>query len=129
MSAINKINLAQVILEKILKYSITSIEINYENPRILINLKNSSRIYIQYNNHEQYSYSVLFSDEKLDRCRFDNFDAHWDVTTKPHHFHPRLAKTPINSPMKGDPNKDMEILCKLIDSGKLFLKNPDFSVI
>jgi hypothetical protein len=74
----------------------------------------------------QYGYSILFSASELDRCRFENFDKKWDVTSKPHHFHPRAAKTGITSLMKGDPENDMPVLCQAIKDGVLFSKDYNF---
>lgn len=33
----------------------------------------------------KYSYTIIFSKFELDRCRFDNYDDRWEVSTKPHH--------------------------------------------
>jgi hypothetical protein len=111
------------ILEQITSKQI--IEIIYEEkiPRILVVFKTGINVYIRYNKHEEYSYSILFSASELDRCRFDNFDKQWEVSTKPHHYHPRMEKNAFKSPMKGIPEDNIPKLCDLIEKGKIFQGN------
>jgi hypothetical protein len=70
------------------------------------------RLYIRYNDYNEYSYHIQYSPEKYDRIRFDNFDKEWDVKTRPHHLHLRNEKNVKESPMIGDPNNDMDHLLK-----------------
>ncbi|KKN04175.1 hypothetical protein LCGC14_1100130 [marine sediment metagenome] len=60
---------------------------------------------------------------KLDRCRFDNYDDKWNLSTRPNHFHPRFIKDGFISPMIGHPDQDIQKLCKLLLSNKLILKD------
>jgi len=83
-------------------------------------LRDGVRMFIRYNNYQEYSYTVMFSNSQDDRCRFDNFDKNWDVATKPHHFHPRQAKEGYSSPMKGNPEHDMSLLVQYLQSNSLY---------
>lgn len=74
MSAINKLNRAKKLLEKILDDSIIFLSVNNKYFRIHITLKDGKNIYVVYNNHGEYSYNIIFSKTELDRCRFDNYD-------------------------------------------------------
>jgi hypothetical protein len=120
MSGATQIQGAKELLEKGLGNSILDLSFDVEDPRILIKMRDGIRVYIQYNDHDQYSYSILFTDGKLDRSRFDNYDNRWAVSTRPHHFHPRMSKQAFESIMTGKPKNDMPILCDLIKKGKLF---------
>ena len=75
-----------------------------------LSLHNGILIYIVYNNHNQYSYSIIYSQSKFDQKRFDNYDDRWDVSTRPHHFHMRGNNEVIDSPMNGYPEHDMGVL-------------------
>ncbi|MHA1673637.1 MAG: toxin-antitoxin system TumE family protein [Promethearchaeota archaeon] len=127
MSARLKIDLAKEYIEQNFSGNYSKIQIDYEDPRIKVNFEDGSIVYIQYNNHNQYSYHFLFSKGILDRCRFDNYDDKWDVPSKPHHFHPRLSKNAIFSPMNGDVNHDIPELFRFILSGELFETNCRFA--
>ena len=61
----------------------------------------------------------LFSKIQLDRCRFDNYDDRWPVSTRPHHFHPRYKKEAILSKMIGNPEEDIPYFCSLIKTEKI----------
>lgn len=88
--------------------------------RIIIIFENGVQIYIRYNLHEEYSYSVIFSDLVLDRVRFDNHDDRWNVPSRPHHFHPRNDKVGYNSLMVGLPSEDVPLLFEFYMNGLLF---------
>jgi hypothetical protein len=75
-------------------------------------------IFIQYNNYNEYSYSIVFSHLELDRIRYDNYDTDWDIPSKPNHYHPRKEKSGKSSPMIGNPQKDMLLLTEIIQLGK-----------
>jgi hypothetical protein len=126
MLGIDKIDCAQKILQKFLGDMIIKSHLDSEDLKITVELRNGLKLYIQYNNFNQYSYSIIFSKINLDRCRFDNYDKNWKLASNPHHFHPRLIKIANFSPMNGDPNKDIPLLCDLIRSGKLFLRDCQF---
>ncbi|MBN1803513.1 MAG: hypothetical protein JW891_18530 [Candidatus Lokiarchaeota archaeon] len=110
MNALEKLNIAKLLLEEYLENLIISISVNYDFKRIHVLLKDGVNIYIVYNNHEEYSYSVIFSKLELDRCRFDNYDKVWDVPSRPHHFHPRFKNEAVQSSMTGDPNQDIPLM-------------------
>lgn len=116
MKAIEKLKIAKDILEQKLSKEISSLSLNLVYKKLNIELHNGINIYIVYND---YSYSIIFSKLQLDRCRFDNYDDRWNVSSRPHHFHPRNVKDAIESTMTGFPNDDMVKLVKLLNSGKL----------
>ncbi len=118
MKAIEKLQIAKEVLEKNLKLKIMDLTLNSNLERLRITLKDATIIFIQYNNYNEYSYSVIFSNSELDRIRFDNYDKGWDVNSKPHHYHPRKEKIGKNSPMIGNPQKDMVILSEMIEFAK-----------
>lgn len=119
ISASYKLGRAKFLIEQSLDALIISLSINIDYKRLKIILKDGIHIHVVYNNYDEYSYSILFSKLELDRCRFDNYDKTWDVSTKPHHFHPRNKKIAISSNMSGDPDMDIPLLCKLLKFGKL----------
>lgn len=119
MSAIDKLNKARHLLERLIDDLIVSLSINMDFKRLYILLNDGVEIYIVYNDYDEYSYSIIFSKLILDRCRFDNYDNLWDVSSRPHHFHPRNKKEATSSVMIGDPDSDMPLLCKYMKSGKL----------
>ena len=86
-------------------------EINLKLKRVKYRLIDATIIYIQYNNYDEYSYSIVYSPLDQDICRFDNYDQNWDVSSRPHHFHPRKIYEAQESPMRGNPLEDMEELC------------------
>ncbi|MHA1267719.1 MAG: toxin-antitoxin system TumE family protein [Candidatus Helarchaeota archaeon] len=118
MKAIEKLQIAKDVLEDRLKLRIMALTLNRNLERLRLTLKDGTIIFIQYNNYNEYSYSIIFSNSEYDRIRFDNYDKGWNVTSKPHHYHPRKEKVGKNSPMSGNPTQDMLILSKMIESGK-----------
>ncbi len=88
--------------------------------RIKMILKDNLVIYIQYNDNDEYSYVILFSLERFDRIRFDNYDKLWDVHSKPHHCHPRYSHPAIESKFVGNPKVDMPLLCEMIKKRSIF---------
>jgi hypothetical protein len=123
LKADEKIINASRIFEIQLSSQIVTKEIDLEENKLKIQLRDGSVIYIQYNNHDQYSYHIVFSNAELDRCRFDNYDAHWNVKTKPHHFHPRNSNKVDQSPMNGTPMHDLKELISLLRTGRLFSRD------
>ena len=79
-------------------------------PVIHFQFKNGMNLYVRYNNHNEYSYQIIFSQKSLDRIRFDNYDAHWIVNSKPHHVHKRHESIGSDSNMNGDPTHDVPLL-------------------
>ena len=126
MADVVKLDIAKLILEKVLGSTLKILNYEPKLARIYILLRDSVQLFIRYNNHEEYSYNIFFSNSELDRCRFDNYDDKWNVATSPHHFHPRFEENGYNSPMNGNPNNDLQILFNLIKSGKLLNKSIRF---
>lgn len=115
----DKLKKAKKILEDCLGDSIEKLIFQPKLSRIKINLRNNNLIFIQYNDYDEYGYTIILSKIELDRCRFDNYDDRWNVSTRPHHFHPRYKKDAISSKMNGKPEHDIPYFCKLINSGKI----------
>jgi len=126
MGDILKLQQARVILEQYFSVYLKNLSFEPKLARIFIQFRDEIQLYIRYNNHNQYSYSVIFSKNELDRCRFDNFDDRWKVSSRPHHFHPRFNKLGFLSPMVGLPEKDIPRLCDLIIHGKLLPRDVRF---
>lgn len=89
MSSIKKLERSKLIIEKELSIYIKNLYFEPKLARILVILRDEIHLFIQYNNHNEYAYSIIFSKIDIDRSRFDNYDDRWNVSTKPHHFHPR----------------------------------------
>ena len=119
MSGLSKLERAQILLHHGLSMMITNLAFEPRLARIKVTFRDGTVLFIRYNNHNEYSYSVIFSHLKYDRCRFDNYDDTWEVATRPHHFHPRMNKQGSPSPMNGDPDMDIPLLCDLLKKGKL----------
>jgi len=119
MSAISKLLEAKMLLEQLLNKEINSLNLNQDSRKLHLILTDGIEIYIIYNNHDQYGYTILFSNLDLDRCRFDNYDDKWDVDSRPHHFHPRKKIEVESSKMTGEPKNDIQYLYKLLKSGRL----------
>ncbi len=112
MTALDKLAAARKILLNELLSEIKDEFIDDERPFLKITFFKGLVLYIRYNDYNEYSYHLIFSQEPLDRIRYDNYDDMWNVNSKPHHFHPRGEKTAIESPMNGDPKHDISILLK-----------------
>ena len=95
---------------------ILSLETHSILPRIKLEIEDNVIVYLRYNDHKEYSYQIIFSNEKNDWIRFDNYDEHWDVSSKPNHKHIRYKDEVIESPMIGEPNTDIPILNQIIIS-------------
>jgi len=119
MSSISKLLKAKVILEQLFDKEINSLDLNYDSRKLHVILTDGIQIYIIYNDYGQYGYNILFSNLDLDRCRFDNYDAKWDVNSRPHHFHPRKKIGAESSKMTGTPKDDIPYLYKMLKSGKM----------
>ena len=109
-----------------LSESILSFSYIPEQNQLRFDLRNGSRLYIVYNDFDEYAYQYIFSDDPLDRIRFDAMDKKWNVPTPPHHFHPRFNKNGFHSPMNGIPSHDIPILIKMLKSHELEDKNLQF---
>ena len=75
---------------------------------------NGTILFVTYNKVAEYSYQYIYSYKKYDRERYDNYDKHWKVKTRPHHFHPRYKKEGNESPMNGFPDHDIPVLIKFL---------------
>ena len=107
MDGIDKLEIAKALIERDLGSNVSSLFFNDILVRLRVVLQDSTIIAVYYNDHDQYSYSFIFSSNELDRCRFDNFDDNWKVRTTPHHFHPRKTQEGFASPMLGAPEEDI----------------------
>lgn len=85
-----------------------------DRPILTIKFRKGFILYIRYNDFDEYSYQILFSQKKFDRIRFDNYDDKWNVSSKPHHFHPRNKQTALESRMIGKPGKDIPVLIQIL---------------
>jgi hypothetical protein len=105
-----------------LKELIVSSILDEDLTRIKIILKNNITIFIIYNDNNEYSYVIVFSLEKFDRIRFDNYDKLWDVKSKPHHCHPRFSHNGTESEFVGIPENDMPLLCEKLKDNSILSK-------
>ena len=112
MTGLDKLTAARKLLLNKLLSEIKDEYIDDERPFLKITFFIGLVLYIRYNDYDEYSYQLVFSQEPFDRIRYDNYDNMWEVNSKPHHFHPRGEKTAIESPMNGDPKHDILILLK-----------------
>ena len=98
MSSLQKLDKAKLLLHQYLSIHLISLKFEPKLARIHAILRDNVQLFIRYN----------------------NYDDRWEVTTRPHHFHPRKKKIGIQSPMIGNPEKDIQTLCELILSNKLY---------
>lgn len=119
-SSLQKLDKARLLLNQHLSIHLITLNFEPKLARIHAILRDNVQLYIRYNNHGEYSYTIIFSNTSLDRCRFDNYDDRWEVSTRPHHFHPRKEKNANQSNMTGNPEEDMSYLCDLILSSRLY---------
>ena len=115
-----KLKEAKRLMEKLLDNSILNLQYTPNLSRIKTLMRDGTTLFIQYNDYDEYGYSIIFSNMELDRCRFDNYDDRWNVSTRPHHFHPRKSKKGVKSILTGIPTHDIPLLCKLYLSGDVF---------
>ena len=114
MSSADKIITAVKIIQDNLSNLISKIDAEIDRGKAKILFLNGQTLYIKYNDFSEYGYQFLFSDQPLNRVRYDNFDKNWKVESAPHHLHPRGKEDGIASPMNGNPEKDIPILCEMI---------------
>lgn len=125
MNATDKLSLAFYIFNEDLKEVISTISLQTLLARVYIEAKDKSRIFVRYNNYGEYAYSQIYSNQYMDRIRFDNYDEMWDVTSNPNHFHPWQREDAISSPMIGDPENDIPVFIKLIKRN--VMRDPNFT--
>jgi hypothetical protein len=126
INAEEKLDAAKKHVIEILSSDMLTLDFNPEQNQFKCVLRDGSRLYIVYNSGGEHAYQLLFSEDRLDRVRFDSMDVTWKVTSKPNHFHPRFAKEGFFSPMTGDPESDMPNLCNLIKNHRLLDKDHRF---
>ena len=114
MNADAKISTALKFIQNTFTRNITSYEKDEDRPVISIYFDIGINLYIRYNDYEEYSYHIMFSQDKYDRIRYDNYDNHWSLSTKPHHVHQRGKKTATESKMTGKPESDMALLIDVL---------------
>ncbi len=119
MDGIDKLEIAKGQIERDLGSSVSSLFFNDVLVRLRVVLQDGTTIIIYFNDHDQYSYSIIFSSNELDCNRFDNFDDTWKVTTTPHHFHPRKTQEGFKSTLDGTPQKDIPRLCEMVKKNAL----------
>lgn len=119
MSSEEKLMIAFHLVESGFGTQIVDMVLNTDSSRIKAVLKNGTTIYVQYNDYDEYAYMVQFSIAELDRCIFDNYDRTWLVDTAPNHFHPVFDEHGFSSPMTGDAEHDIPLLCESVKSGNL----------
>lgn len=112
MNGREKIVESSNLFSKIIPDEISELKYNKVGKELKILLSNGVEIYVVYNDHHQYSYTIIYSNSKYDRKRFDNYDDRWSVNTRPHHYHIRGSNQIIESPMVGNPNDDIPLLIK-----------------
>ncbi len=119
MKGNDKLIIAKDLLEHYLSPKIKKLSLDFTYKQLHVVFLDGIHLYIVYNDHKEYSYSIIFSKLELDRCRFDNYDDHWKTSSRPHHFHPWKKKEGIESMMKGVPDQDIVKLIEFLKSGKL----------
>jgi len=119
ISPISYLVKARVLLLDSLGEEVILDELNETLSQLKIKLKSGIIIYIKYNEFGEYGYQIIFSSQKGDFSRFDNFDDRWEVSTKPHHFHIRGKNIVVASPMLGKPDNDIPILIRYIKKDKV----------
>ena len=119
ISHISYLRKARILLIDLLSNDVIKDELNESISQLKIVLNSGVTIYIRYNEFGEYGYQIIYSPQKDDFSRFDNFDDRWDVATKPHHFHKKGSRIAIASPMLGNPNHDMPILAKYLIEEKI----------
>ena len=114
MDARKYLQLTRDILIKEYSSLVRELILHKDRPVLKVVFYDEIILYVRYNNYGEYTYCVIFSPNPDDQMRFDNYDDRWDVKTRPHHFHIRGMESVIDSPMIGDPKKDIPILIQNI---------------
>ncbi|OLS28693.1 MAG: hypothetical protein HeimC2_05100 [Candidatus Heimdallarchaeota archaeon LC_2] len=116
----DKIQSASKLLHELLYKSILDSNLDLIDCTLKLTFRNGAVLYITYNDHSEYSYQIMYTKNKLDRERFDNYDKNWDVETTPNHFHLRGSTLVANSEMTGELDNDMPKLIEFVQA-KLYL--------
>ena len=110
----DNIRTARNLLVATVLHEIKDIFVDDERPLLKVTFLTGFILYIRFNDFNEYSYQIIFSQRPNDRLRYDNFDDRWPVRTRPHHLHPRHERDAIESLMTGIPEHDIPILIKVI---------------
>lgn len=102
MDSIAKINSFKTFLLTQFSEYINEFEFDDERVRLNVYFIGNQRLFIRFNDYQQYAYQFILSPKIGKFFRFDNFDDHWDVSKKPHHFH-SIEGNVVKSPMNGEP--------------------------
>ena len=113
MSAIDKLHVAKRIMIREFSQDLLLTELSEEHFRLKIVLDTKERLYVRYNDYEEYSYQAHFSPQIEDFIRFDNFDDRWPVLSRPHHFHRKNGNVEKSS-MNGEPEHDIPLFCEVV---------------
>ena len=113
MDALQKLSVARSVLLSFFSEKILEIFLSEEHFTLKIVFTHNERLYIRYNDYNEYSYQYYFSSQLDDFIRFDNFDDRWPISTRPHHLHTK-SKGVIESLMNGDPDHDIPLLSQKI---------------
>lgn len=116
ISSWEKIAVARKLLIDEFSDHILELKLNERRPLLTIKFTKGFTVYIRYNDYGEYSYQIQFSQQPQDFIRYDNFDDRWNVSSRPHHLHPRNTIKATKSPMVGSPEKDIPFLIKAINS-------------
>ncbi len=114
ISGWKKISIARKLLNEELSNYILEQKLNERKPLLTVKFLKGFTVHIRYNDYDEYSYQIQFSQQPQDFIRYDNFDDRWNVTSKPHHLHRRNTKEATESPMVGIPEKNIPILIEPI---------------
>ncbi len=109
MDAYSKLEIARKVLLSNFINEIGEIVLSEEHFTLKLIFKRGERLYIRYNDYNEYSYQFYLSSQLNDFIRFDNFDDRWPVSTRPHHLHTQV-KGVVESEMDGDPSHDIPLL-------------------
>ncbi len=119
ISPLNSLQDARLLLLQSLSEEVLFDELRSDIYQLKVVLNSGIQLYFRYNEFNEYAYQIVFSAQKGDYARFDNYDDQWDVKTCPHHFHERDSKVVSSSPMIGIPSHDIPLLINYLKSGKI----------
>ena len=106
--------MALELLQNSLRERIIEFSLDEDLIRCKFILKENIKIYINFNNYNEYSYAIYFSPDPMDRIIIDNYDEKWNVETSPHHLHNRFEREGKRSDFTGDPLSDIAKLIELL---------------
>ncbi|MHA1721385.1 MAG: hypothetical protein ACTSWX_11335 [Promethearchaeota archaeon] len=113
MDALKKLSVAKSVLLSFFSKKILEISLSKEHFTFKLIFTHNERLFIRYNDYNEYSYQYYFFSQLGDFICFDNFDDRWPISTRPHHLHTKNKKV-IESVMNGDPNHDIPLLSQKV---------------